>query len=463
MSSKNYNILVLDPVYFKKSVIQDILVKSGFNVRVLTSIENASAAIETFNPDIIICRTSSRMTKDNSLMNSIHDEALRKRIPFLVISSGGDVDFYLRLLEKGISHSITTPFNSEFLVTRINDILHRHSIIADEKPVSIQFTHRNSDYALTIKLSQLVQFIISLVDDSVRHSSALSESIQKKNLLQQSISSQEIFDGIRVKPEPDTKLELELYKALDNGEFVLYYQPIMSLTQGRIAGFEALIRWNHPLRKIIGPDDFIPIAERLPLIIPLGFWIIEEVSKQLRTWESTFHIDPPILIGVNLSANQFNNPDLSSAIKQILGKYGIAPESISFEITESAFLTDMESANIQLLKLKSNSHPICMDDFGTGYSSLSYLQHFPVDTLKIDQSFVRWMHIDDQSKQIVHSVVGLAHNLGMKVVAEGIEEESHLQMLKDLKCDFGQGFYFSGPMKATDAEEYLQKFYRKKS
>jgi len=372
------------------------------------------------------------------------------------------VDFYLRLLERGISHSITTPFNSEFLVTRINDILGRHSIIADDKPVSIKFTHRGSDYALTIRLTQLVQFIISLVDDSVRHSSALSESIQKKTLLQHSISSHEIFDGIRVKPEPDTRMELELYKALDNGEFVLYYQPIMSLTQDRMAGFEALIRWKHPSGKIIAPEDFIPVAERLPLIIPLGYWIIEEASKQLQTWESTFHIDTPILMGINLSANQFNNPDLSSGIKQILGKYGIAPESIAFEITESAFLTDMESANIQLLKLKSSSHPICMDDFGTGYSSLSYLQHFPVDTLKIDQSFVRWMHIDDQSKQIVHSVVGLAHNLGMEVVAEGIEEETHLAMLKELKCDYGQGFYFSGPMASAEAEEYLQKFFRKR-
>jgi response regulator RpfG family c-di-GMP phosphodiesterase len=218
MSSKNYNILVLDPVYYKKSVIQDILVKSGFNVRVLTSVENVSAAIETFNPDIIILRTSSRMTKDNNLMCCIHEEAVRKHIPFVVISSGGNVDFYLRLLERGISHSITTPFNSEFLVTRINDILGHHTVIADEKPVSIQFTHRGSDYALTIKLTQLVQFIISLVDDSVRHSSALSESIQKKNLLQHSINSHEIFDGIRVKPELDTRMELELYRALDNGE-----------------------------------------------------------------------------------------------------------------------------------------------------------------------------------------------------------------------------------------------------
>jgi EAL domain-containing protein (putative c-di-GMP-specific phosphodiesterase class I)/CheY-like chemotaxis protein len=462
MNSQNYKILILDPAYYKKSVIQDILVKNGFNVHISTSTQNASTAIETFKPDLIICRVSSRMIKEYTLMCDFHNEAVYKQIPFVVMSTGGNVDFYLRLLERGIHHSIISPFNGEFLISRINDILGHHSIIADEKPVSIQFKYRGFDYALRIKLAQLVQFIISLVDDSVSHSSALSEFLQKKNLLHQRICSHELFDGTRIKTESDTRMERELYEALDNGEFILHYQPIISLAGGRVAGFEALIRWNHPSRKLIGPNDFIPVAERLPFIIPLGFWIIEEATRQLRSWEKKFHIDPPIQMGINLSANQFINPELSSGIKQIISKHGVASDNIAFEITESAFIDDMEQANIQLLRLKSERHPIYMDDFGTGYSSLSYLQHFPVDTLKIDKSFVRWMHIDEQSEHIVRAVVGLAHNLGMKVVAEGIEEKSHLQMLKGLKCDYGQGFYFSVPLEVAAAEEYLQNFYRKR-
>jgi EAL domain-containing protein (putative c-di-GMP-specific phosphodiesterase class I) len=253
-------------------------------------------------------------------------------------------------------------------------------------------------------------------------------------------------------------LENELFRGLQRGEFMLHYQPIISLADERISGFEALIRWNHPVRGLLSPDEFIPFAEQIPFIIPLGFWIIEEAVKQLMEWERIFKSGSGIHIGVNLSASQFVSQELSSGISDIINKYGISTEKIAFEITETAFMSDMELANIQLLKLKSNNHIIYMDDFGTGYSSLSYLQHFPVDILKIDQSFVRWMHLDEQSEHIVRSVVALAHNLGMRVVAEGVDEDEHLPLLNELSCDFVQGFYFSPPMNAEDAKEFIIKY-----
>jgi EAL domain-containing protein (putative c-di-GMP-specific phosphodiesterase class I) len=229
-----------------------------------------------------------------------------------------------------------------------------------------------------------------------------------------------------------------------------------------MTGFEALIRWNHPERGLVPPFEFIPIAERLPLIIPLGFWIIEEAVKQLLSWEKKFIFSEPVRIGINISGTQFIHPELSNGIGKIIKEYGANPEYIVFEITESAFMADMEAANFQLLRLKSNRHPIYMDDFGTGYSSLTYLQHFIVDTVKIDRSFVRWMHMDEQSEQIVRSVVGLAHNLRMKVVAEGVEEIQHLAMLRELGCDYGQGYYFSAPLEANEAEEYMLNFYKRR-
>jgi EAL domain-containing protein (putative c-di-GMP-specific phosphodiesterase class I)/DNA-binding response OmpR family regulator len=463
MNDKKYKILVLDPGFYKRSVLQEILVKNEFNVHVSTTEADASKEIDSFKPDIILCRASSRMIKDNKLLCGFHDVSVVNRIPFVIISSGAGVDFYLRGLEHGVSHSIMPPFNSEFLVSRIMDILERDDIRdGEDAPLSIQFKYHGADYSLSVTSSQLVDFIISMLHDSVNHSVALTEVMQKKNFLRHQICKAELFDGLQTRTDPELQLERDMYRALEKEEFVLHYQPIINMTEERIAGFEALIRWRHPELGLVPPDQFIPAAERLPLIIPLGFWVIEEAARQLCAWEKMFSIDGSLHMGINLSARQFVYPELGSGIKKIIRDSGVDPAKIAFEITESAFMNDMETANLQLLKLKSEKHLIYMDDFGTGYSSLSYLQHFPVDTLKIDQSFVRWMHIDEQSEHIVRSVVGLAHNLGMNVVAEGVEEEKHNSMLRDINCDYGQGFFYSTPLEPVAAEEYLGRHFRKR-
>jgi EAL domain-containing protein (putative c-di-GMP-specific phosphodiesterase class I)/DNA-binding response OmpR family regulator len=463
MNNKTFNILILDPGFYNKSIIQELLVTNEFNVHVATSEAEASAALESFRPDIVLCKASSGMILEDRLLCGFKSKADEKGIPFVAVSSVADVDFFLQSLKHGICHSIMLPSSTEYLASRITDILkHDHVKILGGSPVAIDFSYRGKEYSISLNPSKLVQFIISLLHDSVNLSLTLTDAVQKKGQLEHRIRRPDIYGHNQKESEPNIEIEKELNQALDRKEFQLYYQPIIALDDERMTGFEALIRWNHPERGLVPPFEFITLAEQLPVMIPLGFWIIEEAVKQYQIWEKKFSFDRPIQVSINMSASQFIHPELSGKVSAIIKQYGVNPENIAFEITESAFMTDMEAANLQLLQLKSNRHSFCMDDFGTGYSSLTYLQHFIVDTVKIDRSFVRWMHMDEQSEQIVRSVVGLAHNLKMTVVAEGVEEDRHMSMLKELKCDYGQGFYYSAPMPASDAEEYIVNFYHKK-
>ena len=247
--------------------------------------------------------------------------------------------------------------------------------------------------------------------------------------------------------------ENNLAEAVENKEFLLYYQPIVNLSTGNISGFEALIRWNHPEKGLIPPDKFIPLAEATGLILPMGSWLIEEAVSRIKMWQEKFN--PELTISINLSPVQFINRNLEEDIRKVLEKNNINSQSIRFEITENAFIKDMEASNLMLLSLKAMNVLLYMDDFGTGYSSLTYLKHFPVDALKIDKSFVKWMGVDEESSEIVSAVINLAHNLKMFVVAEGVETEEHFETLKKLRCEYGQGYYFSKPLPAEEVEKLL--------
>jgi EAL domain-containing protein (putative c-di-GMP-specific phosphodiesterase class I) len=251
--------------------------------------------------------------------------------------------------------------------------------------------------------------------------------------------------------------EKELLEILYRKEFELWYQPVMHGVTEKIAGFEALIRWRNPKTgEIVFPDRFIPHLENIDFIIPFGFWIIEEKCRQLSEWK-TITGDYPIRITINLSARQFTCPELVDRITGIINCYNINPQSIALEITESALMEDMRSANIMLLTLKSKNIPLYLDDFGTGFSSLSYLMHFPMNTIKIDKSFVTWMHVDEQSEEIVRSIITLGHNLKMTVVAEGVEYPEHIEMLRSMGCDYFQGYFYAKPLCAKDAEKFLKE------
>ena len=249
------------------------------------------------------------------------------------------------------------------------------------------------------------------------------------------------------------QLETDLRMAVKRREFLLHYQPFVCLATGKIIGFEALVRWQHPLRGLISPIKFIPVAEETGAIVPLGEWVLEEACRQLRLWEGMFDFDRPLIMSVNLSGKQFAQPDLVARIKEILGTTGLSAKSLKLEITESVVMDDVESAIAVLKEMKALNVKLGIDDFGTGYSSLSYLSRFPTDTLKVDRSFVGRMELESEGENvaIVRTIVALAHTLGMDVIAEGVETAAQLAKLRAIGCEYGQGYFFAKPLPSDDA------------
>ena len=251
------------------------------------------------------------------------------------------------------------------------------------------------------------------------------------------------------------RLETDLRRAIERDEFWVAYQPIVELDTGRIAGFEALVRWQHPERGLISPAEFIPAAEETGLIIPLDLWVIREACRQMHAWQHEFSDALPLMLSVNLSSKQFAHPGLIDRIDEILDETGIDPSCLRMEITESVIMGQPEAAMEKLRQIKLRKISLSMDDFGTGYSSLSYLHKFPFNILKIDRSFVSRIGPNGENAEIVATIVALAHNLGMKIVAEGVETIDQAAQLRSLHCQYAQGYYFARPLKAADAAARL--------
>ncbi len=252
------------------------------------------------------------------------------------------------------------------------------------------------------------------------------------------------------------EIESDLRRALEEEEFEVNYQPIVSLGNGRICGFEALVRWRHPERGLISPADFIPIAEETGLIIQIDRWVLKQACLQMRKWQETLPATKLMKISVNLSCKQFMQPTIVGQVLETLVETGLSPSSLKLEITESVMMERGDYVMSVLEQLSRAGIELSLDDFGTGYSSLSYIHHFPVSALKIDQSFIKRIG-RDQNGEIVRAVVALARNLGLEVVAEGIETVMQLDQLKALGCEQGQGFYFSEPISEASATELIQK------
>jgi EAL domain-containing protein (putative c-di-GMP-specific phosphodiesterase class I) len=255
------------------------------------------------------------------------------------------------------------------------------------------------------------------------------------------------------------QLETDLRRALERKEFIVVYQPIMSLETGRLCGFEALIRWPHPERGLISPIDFIPLAEETGMIVQIGEWVLRESCEQMDRWQLIFPTDPPTFMCVNLSVKQFSQQDLIEKVATILKETNLPPSSLKLEITESAVMENVETATKMLNQLRQLGVQLAMDDFGTGYSSLSNLHRFPINTLKIDRSFITRMVENNENAEIVRTISGLAQNLGMDVVAEGVETKEQLEILRALGCKYGQGYFFSKPLDAQSAEVFICENY----
>ncbi|WP_008318297.1 EAL domain-containing protein [Leptolyngbya sp. PCC 6406] len=248
-------------------------------------------------------------------------------------------------------------------------------------------------------------------------------------------------------------LETDLQRALEHQEFVTYYQPIVRLATQQVVGFEALVRWQHPERGLVSPGEFIPCMEETGLVVRVGLVVLQQACEQLQTWHQQGW--PDLTMSINLSVRQFASPTLLADIDSVLAATGVNPAYLKLEITESALMENAEEAIILMEDLRSRQIQISVDDFGTGYSSLGYLHRFPIDILKIDQSFVSQKQVMSRSYQVVETILTLGHQLELAVIAEGIETHEQLQWLQSLGCEFGQGYLFAPPQCSHDIETLI--------
>ncbi|HEX2039617.1 MAG TPA: EAL domain-containing protein [Acidimicrobiales bacterium] len=252
-------------------------------------------------------------------------------------------------------------------------------------------------------------------------------------------------------------MEIALRDAIENGELELHYQPLVSLERVSIVGLEALVRWRHPQKGMMSPADFIPLAEETGLILPIGEWVLEEACRQVREWQDAYPGAVPLVMTVNLSARQFQQPDLCDRVAAVVKKTGISPDQLCLEVTESVMMDDVDAATLMLKRLKDLGSCVAIDDFGTGYSSLSYLKRFPVDFVKIDKSFVADLGEGAVDSEIVRAVIRLAAAIGIRTVAEGVETEEQLRRLRAMGCPLVQGYYLARPQPADAIATLLQE------
>lgn len=266
----------------------------------------------------------------------------------------------------------------------------------------------------------------------------------------------QIFDELMHKEAVERLyLETELKKAIAERQFDLFYQPIAMLTTGEIVGFEALIRWQHPDKGMMSPVDFIPLSEETRLIVHMGLWILEEACRQAAEWNNLLGNERRIIVSVNISAQQLKEDNFLSILSNALDKVQLTGSCLKLELTETALIDNPDQVYNLLNEVRKLDIKTAIDDFGTGYSSLSYLHRFPINTIKIDQSFIKHIEVQPKDYKIVQSTIELAHKLGMDVIAEGIENEKVAESLLKMNCEYGQGWFFHYPLPAEDATKLL--------
>ena len=265
--------------------------------------------------------------------------------------------------------------------------------------------------------------------------------------------SYQIFDPVlHARAMARVRLEGRIRQALKEDQLMLHYQPLVSLTDGHLYGFEALVRWEDPDHGMVAPADFVPVAEDTGLIQPIGWWVMKQAVSQLREWNEANNKGPPLAMSVNVASRQFAQPDVVERVSEILHDQGVPGDQLHLEITEASLMSDLDASGVTLRNLRDAGIQLRIDDFGTGYSSLSYLCRFPIHTLKVDRSFVRQMTYSGENMEVVRTIVQLARHLGHGVIAEGIETEGQLALLQNLGCDIGQGYLIS---RALDHERAL--------
>jgi diguanylate cyclase (GGDEF)-like protein/PAS domain S-box-containing protein len=382
---------------------------------------------------------------NDSLGHAIGDQLLQEVAQRLEASlRPGDVvarlggDEFAILLEN-----LQSPQDAEWVAIRINQALIR--------PFSLEGHTVYISGSIGISLSAPQQSHAQQPEDLLRDADTAMYRAKAAGKSQYAV-----FEGtMHEQAQRSLRLETDLRRAIELKQFQLFYQPIWSLTTNAIAGFEALIRWSHPERGMISPAEFIPVAEETGLILPIGEWVIQEACRQMNVWRDQFPDAQPLTVSVNLSAKQFSQPDLVEQIQAALDETGFLPHRLKVEITETMIIENQHAAVQVLTQLQTLGIQIQVDDFGTGYSSLSVLHNLPIDTLKVDISFIRLLEIDPDNAEIVKIIIMLAHNLGMEAIAEGVETEAQRSHLKLLGCDFAQGYLLSKPLPPQEIEKLM--------
>ena len=316
------------------------------------------------------------------------------------------------------------------------------------------FILNNEEYYMSCSMGLTISNNSSLTPDELIRDSEVAMHRAKA----EESETIEIYDqSMNEQARSRLKMESEIRHALQKNEFVVYYQPLVNLSTGKIIGWEALVRWQHPERGLVPPIQFIEIAEETNLIIPIGTQVLEEACRQAQDWRMRFPSYSESIMNVNLSMHQFQQPNLSEIIIETLEKQRFEPSLLKLEITESTSMKDAATSIAVMANLRALKIHFAIDDFGTGYSSLSYLKRMPVDTLKIDKSFVDGLGLDNESTAIVQAIISMATALNIRVTAEGIENAEQLSILRAMNCDIGQGYHFSRPLPPKDAEKLMEQ------
>lgn len=363
---------------------------------------------------------------------------------------GGD-EFALVLVEEskeGLGRQAPSGINiSPSFALETNEISQRILTTVSE---SVEFEGRNVQITCSIGASFYPQDGDS-VDELIQHAVAAMTSAKRQGRNNFQFYTSDLSEGIHER----LAIQAELRLALEREEFVLHYQPQVDLRSGSIVGMESLIRWNHPVNGLVPPARFIGISEETGLIVPIGAWVIRTAAYQSIAWKQVGYGN--IRVAVNLSAREFAQPDLAKFVARVLAETGMDPNFFEIELTESMVMANVERAVEILHELKALGVLLSIDDFGTGYSSLSYLKRFPIDVLKIDQSFVRDMQYDSGDQAIVKAIISMAHSLGIRVIAEGVETEAQCEFLRANMCDEMQGFLFSKGLPHDEASLMLHE------